>query len=217
MTPPTPRPKVSRPASQPQRSSTAHRNAAISITLLYTAGMERYRFHADGALYYVTFSLVDWLPIFVSEPACKIIAESLNFCHERKGLRINAYAIMPTHVHAIVFHESFTPAPLEVALTDFRKFTGRQLADFCESHCPPSFREVLRQHASNDRERRVWQPTRHPVQLESEPFWRVKFDYLHENPCRKGLVLKARHWRFSSARYWEGEPENDVILSSVDW
>ena len=31
--------------------------------------MERYRFHSDGALIYVTFSVVDWLPIFVSEAA----------------------------------------------------------------------------------------------------------------------------------------------------
>jgi hypothetical protein len=42
--------------------------------------MERYRFHSDGALFYVTFSVVDWLPIFVSEAACKIVTKSLNFC-----------------------------------------------------------------------------------------------------------------------------------------
>ena len=29
--------------------------------------MERYRFHSDGALFYVTFSVVDWLPIFVEK------------------------------------------------------------------------------------------------------------------------------------------------------
>src|SRR2546426_11129895 len=69
--------------------------------------MERYRFHSDGALFYVTFSVVDWLPIFVSEAACKIVTESLNFCHRQKGLRINAYVIMPTHLHAILFHADF--------------------------------------------------------------------------------------------------------------
>ncbi len=68
--------------------------------------MERYRFHSDGALFYVTFSVVDWLPIFVSEAACKIVTESLNFCHRQKGLRINAYVIMPAHLHAILFHET---------------------------------------------------------------------------------------------------------------
>ncbi|HEV3238027.1 MAG TPA: hypothetical protein VGZ25_13645 [Gemmataceae bacterium] len=98
--------------------------------------MERYRFHNDGALFYVTFTVVDWLPIFVSEAACKIVLESLNFCHRQKGLRINAYVIMPTHFHGIVYHESFQAKPLENTLTDFRKFTGRRLADYADQHCP---------------------------------------------------------------------------------
>src|SRR5947208_9280187 len=104
--------------------------------------MERYRFHSDGALFYVTFSVVDWLPIFVSEAACKIVTESLNFCHRQKGLRINAYVIMPTHFHAILFHADFQAKALEQVVTDFRKFTGRQLADFCAQHMPASFRNV---------------------------------------------------------------------------
>src|SRR5437660_1897415 len=91
--------------------------------------MERYRFHSDGALFYVTFSVVDWLPIFVSETACKIVTESLIFCHRQKGLRINAYVIMPTHLHAILFHAHFQAKALEQVVTDFRKFTGRRLAE----------------------------------------------------------------------------------------
>jgi putative transposase len=71
--------------------------------------MERYRFYPDGAVYFVTFSVVDWLPVFISEPACKIVSESLNFCHTKKGLRTNAYVIMPTHFHGIFFHDHSTP------------------------------------------------------------------------------------------------------------
>jgi putative transposase len=181
--------------------------------------MERYRFHVDGALFYVTFTIVDWLPVFVSEAACKIVAESLNFCHRQKGLRINAYVIMPTHFHGIFFHETFQAKPLENVVTDFRKFTGRQLADFCKAHMPASFTQVLEQRSGDDRERRLWQPTRHPVQIENEKFWQTKFDYLHANPCRKGLVTQPEHWRFSSANYWlQGSgTTNDVILSPIFW
>ena len=182
--------------------------------------MERYRFHSDGALFYVTFSIVDWLPVFVSESACKIVTESLNFCHRQKGLRTNAYVIMPTHVHAILFHEDFRAESLEHVVTDLRKFTGRHLADFCSQHLPACFRQVLAERAGDDRERRFWQPTRHPVQLETESFWQSKVDYLHHNPVRKGLVGSAAHWRFSSASYWSlgGNIENsDVLLSKVLW
>jgi REP element-mobilizing transposase RayT len=181
--------------------------------------MERYRFYLDGALFYVTFSVVEWLPLFVSEAACKIVAESLNFCHRQKGLRINAYVIMPTHLHAILFHESFQARSLEQVVTDFRKFTGRRLADFCAQHMPACFQSVLIERAGSDRERRLWQPTRHPVQIETEDFWQTKTDYLHQNPVRKGLVRASEHWRFSSASYWgsDAKIENDVLLSAVLW
>jgi hypothetical protein len=54
----------------------------------------------------VTFSAVQWLPVFVAEASCRIVTDSLRFCRERRGLCSNAYVIMPTHLHAIVFHES---------------------------------------------------------------------------------------------------------------
>jgi hypothetical protein len=133
--------------------------------------MERYRFHPDGSLFYVTFTVVDWLPLFISEFACRIVTESLTFCHHKKGLRVNAYVIMPTHLHAIVFHDSFQAKPLEATLTDFRKFTGRRLADYADHHCPQCFRDLFRAKAGEDRERRLWQATRHPVQIHHEPFW----------------------------------------------
>jgi len=35
------------------------------------------------------------------------------------------------------------------------------------------------------------QPARHSVQIETEPFWLAKFDYLHCHACRKGLIRQA--------------------------
>ena len=181
--------------------------------------MERYQIRVDGAVYYVTFSVVQWLPVFVSEAACRIVTDSLKFCHQQKGLRTNAFVIMPTHLHAVVFHRDFNPTALASVLTDFRKFTGRQLCDHCAEHLPACFNDVLRESAGDDRERRFWQATRHPETLLTERFWRQKLDYLHENPCRKGLVRRAADWRFSSAAHWlsEGQTPSDAILTGIDW
>jgi REP element-mobilizing transposase RayT len=180
--------------------------------------MERYRIY-DGAVYFITMSVVEWLPVFTSEVTCKILADSLNYCHEHKSLRINAYVIMPTHFHAIVFGREFNPKGLKSTLTDFRKFTGRRLTDHCACHMPRCFGEVFRRVSGEDRDRRFWQPTMHPEQIETEGFWTQKRDYLHDNPCRKGLVTRAEHWRFSSASFWltAGQVENDVILSAIEW
>jgi hypothetical protein len=65
--------------------------------------MERYRIHAEAAVYYLTYSIVEWLPVFVSQASCEIVVDSLTFCHREKALCINAYVMMPTHMHLIVF------------------------------------------------------------------------------------------------------------------
>ena len=181
--------------------------------------MERYRIYNDCALYYVTFSVVDWLPVFTSEAAFRIVTDSFNYCHKAKSLRINSYVLMPTHLHAIVFDAEWQPARLEQTLTDFRKFTGRRLADHCAAHLPACFSQALKAAAPEDRERRFWQATRHPVALVTESMWKQKLDYLHDNPCRKGLVRRASDWRFSSASYFasDGSVQNDVEISRLMW
>ena len=179
--------------------------------------MERYRIVAGVGLYYVTFTVVEWLPVFIEEAACKIITDSFNFCIQNKCLRVNAYVVMPTHLHTILFDADFHAERLKHTLDDMRKFTGRQLLDYATKHLPKSFSEEFQAHAGRDRERRFWQPTQHPVGIMSERFWKQKLDYLHYNPCRKGFVLHPEDWRFSSARYWLTREQSDVELSDVGW
>ncbi|MEX2174811.1 MAG: hypothetical protein WD872_10645 [Pirellulaceae bacterium] len=180
--------------------------------------MERYGFVAEPAAYFVTFSVVDWLPVFVAEEPCKIVTDSFNFCCDSKSLRVNAYVIMPTHLHAIVFDAAWDPKRLEQTLVDMRKFTGRKLVGYLAGHGPACFQAVLKEAAGDDRQHRFWQPTRHPMSITSERFWRQKIDYLHANPCRKGLVRRASEWRFSSAGFYhsDGKETSDVVLSALE-
>jgi len=93
--------------------------------------IEIQRIHDDTSVYYVTYSVVSWLPVFGSEPACRIVTDSLAVCHAHKGLRINAYVIMPSHMHAILFDHEHDSTRLTAALDAFRRYTGRALADYC--------------------------------------------------------------------------------------
>ncbi|MBC7876971.1 MAG: hypothetical protein H7Y59_07345 [Anaerolineales bacterium] len=142
--------------------------------------MERYRVVKDVGLYYVTFTVVEWLPVFIDELACKLITESLNYCITNKHLRVNAYVIMPTHLHATLFDVDFDSERLKHTLDDMRKFTGRKLLDHCERHLPKNFSEVFKQSAGKDRQRRFWQSTQHPVGIFSNGFWKQEYksDYM---------------------------------------
>jgi REP element-mobilizing transposase RayT len=181
--------------------------------------MERYRIHPEAAVYYLTYSVVEWLPVFVSAGTCRIITESLTFSHRSKHLRVNAFVLMPTHLHLIAFDADLDTERLARTLTDFRKYTGRQLSDHFTRQGPKCFLETLRDQAIADRERRFWQPSRHPEAIQGERFWQQKLDYLHDNPCRKGLVRSPDHWRYSSAAWYvsDGAQSVDVPLTPIAW
>jgi REP element-mobilizing transposase RayT len=181
--------------------------------------MEHYQFYNDASLSFVSCSSVVWLPVFVASEPCELLVQSLDFCHKAKQLRTHAYVVMPTHFHAIVSDAGHESNRLLQTLTDFRKYTGRRIADYCDGHLPECFRNTLRSSAGNDRDRRVWQPTRHPVALLTEAFWWQNLNYLHENPCRKGLVRRSADWRFSSAAWYQsdGREPCEVKLTRVVW
>ena len=181
--------------------------------------MEAYRLFEDAGLFYVTFTVIDWLPVFVNEQSCMIIADSLNHCHREKHLRINSFVIMPTHMHMIVFDAEFNTVRLQDTLVAMRKYTGQRLSNLVDQTMPRAFAETLRASIRTDRSRQFWQQSRHPEVITTQGFWHTKQDYLHDNPKRKGLVLDPTAWRFSSAAYWllDKPGYSDVILTTIEW
>jgi len=190
-----------------------------SLTIQYNKDHGNGQNSGGAALYYLTFTIVYWLPVFVSAEPCLIVTDSLNYCHQHKSLRINAFVIMPTHLHLIVFDEAFDNERLQHTVNAMRQFTGRQLANYCVEKMPAIFGQVISSPRRKDRTHQFWQQSKHPVAIWSESFWRTKVDYLHDNPRRKGLVQEATAWRFSSAGSWLLDPPEpcDVTLTGVAW
>ena len=178
--------------------------------------MEPYRILEEHAVYFVTFTVVEWLPVFVGEEPCQIVVESLNYCHRERALRTNAYVIMPSHLHAVFFDAGMDAQRLAETITALRKHTGRQLSEYVTNRLP-AFDRILRASAAGDRQRHFWQESRHPEAIYTPEFWRQKVEYLHLNPCKSGLVRRPEDWRYSSAAWWMGLPsESDVILTPLE-
>jgi hypothetical protein len=64
--------------------------------------LERYRVAPDADYaYFMTSTIMHWLPLFLSSRYCNIILDALSYCREHKGLLLHAWVIMPTHFHII--------------------------------------------------------------------------------------------------------------------
>ena len=102
----------------------------------YIKLIDRFKIVYGVYVNFVTFTIIDWLSIFINPEPTQILMDSMRYCVREKGLRINAYVIMPNHLHMIVFDRMFDNTRLQQALADLRKYTGKRLADYVDDNLP---------------------------------------------------------------------------------
>ena len=63
---------------------------------------DRYKILEENGIYFVTSTIIEWIPIFTQKVYFDIVIETLKFCKKNKGLQLYAYVIMDNHFHLIV-------------------------------------------------------------------------------------------------------------------
>ena len=156
----------------------------------------------ETPFYYSTCTIIDWLPVFQSDPYFQIIIDSMKFCRANKGLYLLAYVIMPTHLHLVTANTEDTT--LSEIMRDFRQFTSKRIRQQLETDGKKVFLSLFSKAASNlsKQDYRIWANESHPIALKSDIWIRQKINYIHQNPVRKGFVEIAEDWKYSSARNW---------------
>jgi REP element-mobilizing transposase RayT len=169
--------------------------------------------------YFVTWTIVDWLRLFDQEPYRKIVLDALHYLRTNKNTQLNAFVVMPTHLHAILWPE--LGINLSDMTRDFKRFTSREISKEANRQNAMEFIDVFKKARSENRAQdvstyQVWQEGSHPEAIFTEKFARQKIDYIHLNPVRAGLVKMADEWPYSSARaYLLGEetyPPTDLLI-----
>ena len=179
-----------------------------------------YRVFTDKSYpYFVTWTIVDWVPLFAQPAYRQIILDSLNYLRTSKRTELNAFVIMFTHAHAILWPDDGTY--LSDVIRDFKRFTSRKISQLAEQQDSKqillAFRNARKENRAQDVSTyQVWQEGSHPEAIFTEKFAQQKLDYIHLNPIRAGLVNTADQWPFSSARaYLLGEetyPPTDLLF-----
>jgi REP element-mobilizing transposase RayT len=164
----------------------------------------RYRIYEDYYPYFLTCTVVGWLPVFTRRESVQIVYDSWRFLQDADRLVLYGYVILENHLHLIA---SSPDLPKEVG--DFKSFTARQIIDHLESRRARTLLKLLRflkaRHKA-DRTYQLWQEGSHPEQIQNDAMMRQKLDYMHYNPVERGYVDEPTHWRHSSARNYAGLP-----------
>ena len=162
-----------------------------------------YQIDDQYGMYFLTFTVVDWVDVFSRKQYRDIIIDSLKFCIKERELDVYAYVIMTNHVHLIVQSRS---GKLSDTIRDIKKFTAHSIIDAIKN-TPESRREWLlhrfewnaAQHKRSSNNQ-LWTHENHAVSITSEQFFQEKMAYIHSNPVRAGWVAREEDYIYSSAR-----------------
>jgi len=180
---------------------------------------ERYKFHDPDALYFVTMTIVKWLPVLADKEFCRLILESLKFCQKEKGLIIHCWCIMPNHIHLII-SRSKPEFTLGNIIRDFKKFTAkdiiRQLDDSNLAH--KYYVNIFRRKASQikrNKNFKVWKDGSHPILLDTNFLIDQKLEYIHYNPVKANLCEAPEDYVWSSARDYMMKYKGELAVEFI--
>ena len=179
----------------------------------------KYKVRDQDKLYFVTFTVIQWLDVFTRRLYRDIFLDSLRYCQKHKGLELCAYCIMPSHVHLIIGRHG--DPPLDGIVRDIKKYTSVKIIEAIRTNPQESRRELLLwlferagNRNNNNKKYQFWQQHYHPVELNTNSSLDQRLEYLHNNPVEAGIVLSPEHYLYSSAINYAGLPEKliEVIL-----
>lgn len=162
-----------------------------------------YRIDRQNGLYFMTFTVVDWVDVFSRKNYRDIVIDSFRYCQEYKGMRLSSYVIMTNHIHVIMSAENNNLSDL---IRDFKRHTASHILKAINTNRESRrdwmlkrFEFAAMRHKRNS-QYQFWRQDNHAIELESHKFIMQKLAYIHENPVRAGFVDHADDWLYSSQR-----------------
>ena len=84
----------------------------------------KYKITNPEGIYFITFSVVQWVDVFSRAIYKHILIDGLQYCIKNKGLRLFSYVIMTNHVHLIASaNQTYN---LSDILRDLKKYTSKK-------------------------------------------------------------------------------------------
>jgi putative transposase len=173
----------------------------------------RYKIYETTHPYFLTCTVVGWIPIFTRQETVEIVLDSWRFLQASERLTLYGYVILENHLHWIASADDLTE---QVAA--FKSFTARKIIDLLEAKCVQEILgqlERLKAKHKTDRTHQLWQEGSHPQMIQCDEMMWQKLEYIHNNPVVRGYVDDPIHWRRSSARNYAGQP--GLIPVSTQW
>ncbi len=173
----------------------------------------RYKIYETEYPYFLTCTVIGWVPIFTRAETVDIVLESWRFLEANDRITLFGYVILENHLHWIASADDLTEQ-----VAEFKSFTARKIIDYLEEK---NVKQILGQLGrlkakhKTDRSYQLWQEGSHPQMIQCDEMMYQKLEYIHNNPVVRGYVDDPTHWRRSSAKNYAGQ--SGLIPVTTQW
>jgi len=165
-------------------------------------GRSRYKIYEPTHPHFITCTVLHWIPLFTRVESVQILLESLRYLQISDNLKIFAYVVLENHLHMIASSDDIAKS-----IKKFKSYTAKELLVLLQKNSVKTILDQLAFYKKVHKQEttyQVWQEGMQPKLIQSEAMIMEKISYIHNNPVKRGYVDEAKHWRYSSARDYEG-------------
>jgi REP element-mobilizing transposase RayT len=165
-------------------------------------GRSRYKIYEPTHPHFVTCTILHWLPLFTRQESVAIIIDSIKFLQNKDNLKLYAYVILENHLHMLLSSDD-----LHKSMQSFKQYTAKQLLELLKKENATTLLDQLafyKKAHHKEKSYQVWEEGCQPKLIQGEAMMKIKIDYIHQNPVKRGYVDEAKYWRYSSARDYDG-------------
>lgn len=174
----------------------------------------RYKILNNEAAYFITSTIVDWIPVFTTEKYYDIMTNAFRYSQKEKSLKLYAYVFLDNHFHIMASAET-----LSDVIKSVKSFSAKLIIENLKSDNKSVILKKLKNSKANHKrnsEYQVWQEGFHPKEIMSDKMFQQKIDYIHFNPVRRNHVKEPQDWKYSSAGYYYEGKEGILKLNGFE-
>lgn len=155
---------------------------------------------------FVTTTVKNWAPVLSDQNLAKLVLRQLDETLTHYKASLAAYVVMPSHIHALLGFSKIEK--LSEVIQSFKGLSAKSLKSMLSQREFAIFYDGERFN--------FWKPRFDDLIIWSEKQFRIKIDYIHNNPVKAGLVNQPVDYIFSSAKDWL-KGEAGIIPVDRNW
>ncbi len=145
---------------------------------------------------FVTTTVFNWQPILTKANVIEVILSEFQISIKYFDISLLGYVIMPSHLHALLGFPKIET--LSQFMKAFKSITSRKVKSL-----------DIPELSSN--EFNLWKPRFDDLIVVSEEQFKIKLEYIHNNPVKAGHIREATDWKYSSAIDWMTDNRGALI------